>query len=205
MTMKKVVYFLIGAMLLSAGSVFSQCKVTKGDLSVLKGQSVVNVQFDYSNMMMGKKKTEAQYVTEKKAELNKKEAGSGDKWETAWVGDRDARFEPSFLKNFNEEVQGKGLVGKEDAADAKYTLIVRTVYTEPGYNVGVSRMDAYISLKVDLVENGAADKIIASMEMKKEPSINMMGYDYDKGGRIQSCYDRAGGHLGKCIEKYGLK
>jgi hypothetical protein len=43
------------------------------------------------------------------------------------------------------------------------------------------------------------------MQMKREDSINMMGYDYDTGGRIQSAYDRAGDHLGAFLVKNALK
>jgi hypothetical protein len=110
-----------------------------------------------------------------------------------------------FVKKVNEETANKGLTVSEDAKDAKFMLIVRTTYTEPGYNIGVSRMNAYISLLVELVETAAPDKILATMEMKNEPSYSMMGYDYDKGARIQSAYDRAGEHLGECIVKNALK
>ena len=204
--MKKISFIaMIAVMIFTAGSVFAQCKVKSGDLKVLKGQSVVKMQFDYSEMRMGKKKTEADYIKERTEEMNKKKPGSGDDFLQKWNGDKTARFQPTFVKNFNGETEGKGLVGKEDANDAKYTLNVHTTYMEPGYNVGVSRMNAYIAVVITLYETSNPGKVLATMEMKNEQSINMMGYDYDKGARIQSAYDRAGEHLGKCIVKYGLK
>jgi hypothetical protein len=41
--------------------------------------------------------------------------------------------------------------------------------------------------------------------MMKVQSVNMMGYDFDTGARIQSCYDRAGDWMGSFLLKNGLK
>jgi hypothetical protein len=60
-------------------------------------------------------------------------------------------------------------------------------------------------VEVLLVETAAKDKPLAVIEMPKLQSINMMGYDYDTGGRIQSCYDRAGEYLGKFLGKNAFK
>ena len=134
--------------------------------------------------------------------MNKKEAGSGDRWAKAWVNDRDARFHPMFEKNFNGNAKKCDLTGKQEATDAKYTLIIKTVFTEPGYNVGVSRKNASINMVVELVETANPDNVLGMAEQKNIQSVNMMGYDYDTGGRIQSCYDKAGDKFGNFVCKY---
>ncbi|TSA25676.1 MAG: hypothetical protein D4R67_09615 [Bacteroidetes bacterium] len=191
---------VVGVFVAAGGSLFAQ-KIKSGSFAALQGQTVVNLEYDYSNMAVGKFKKEADYVAKRTADMNKKEAGSGDTWAQAWVNDRSARFHPMFEKNFNGNADKCGLTGKEAASDAKYTLIIRTIFTEPGFNVGVTRQNAYINMLVDLVETADPGKVLGSIEYKNVQSVNMMGYDFDTGGRIQSCYDRAGDKIANTICK----
>jgi hypothetical protein len=204
--MKKInMLLLLGAFLFPGLNLFAQVKLVSGDVKVLKGQAVVNLQYDYSKMAVGKYKTEKEYVDKRVAEMNKKKPGDGDRWATEWVSDRADKFQPLLEKNLNQHLQKSNVTCKENATDAKYTLIIHTLYTEPGYNVGVSRMNAYIKVQVDLVETANPGTILASMMLKKENSVNMMGYDYDTGTRIKSAYDRTGDDLGDFLKKNAFK
>lgn len=204
--MKKInILFLLGVFLLPGMTMFAQCKLVSGNVSVLKGQSVINLQYDYSRMAVGKFKNSDDYVADRTADMNKKKQGDGDRWAEAYKNDRTARFQPMFEKNLNQIVGKFNVTCKENAKDAKYTLIIRTTFTEPGYNIGISRQNAWIKMEVDLVETSNPGTVLASMLMKREDSANMMGYDYDTGGRIQSAYDRAGDHLGAFLVKNALK
>jgi hypothetical protein len=156
-------------------------------------------------MAVGKYNNENDYVANRTADMNKRKAGDGDRWAEAWKNDRISRFQPMFEKNLNERVGKYNVICKEDATDAKYTLIIRTTFTEPGFNVGITRKNAWIKMDVDLVETANPGTVLASMQMKREDSINMMGYDYDTGARIQSAYDRAGEHLGNFLVKNALR
>src|SRR6056297_136150 len=91
-----------------------------GDLSFLKGQQQVNVEFDYEGVMVGKK-TEAEYVEEKIAEREEKAGmGEGEKWHDRWLNDRPTRYEPAFLELLNKSVKSDVTFG--DFPDAQYTL-----------------------------------------------------------------------------------
>lgn len=195
---------LAGLILLVAGDLSAQ-KLKSGSFTTLKGQTVINLQYDYSGMAVGKFENEQDYINKRVADLNKKEAGTGDKWAEAWVADRDGRFHPMFEKNLNVKLDAVGAVGKQNATDAKYTLIVRTLFTEPGYNIGVTRQNAYINMMVDLVETSNPGTVIGTVELKNAQSVYMGGYDFDTGSRIQSCYDRAGDWLGNFLLKNALK
>ena len=195
----------MGAFLFPGITMFAQCKLVSGSVSVLKGQSVINLQYDYSKMAVGKFKSADDYVADRTADMNKKKPGDGDRWAEAWRNDRTSRYQPMLEKNLNQIVGKFNVSCKENATDARYTLIIRTTFTEPGYNIGISRQNAWIKMEVDLVETANPGTVLASMQMKREDSANMMGYDYDTGGRIQSAYDRAGDHLGAFLVKNALK
>lgn len=172
-------------------------KVTSGSLKVLSGVDKINVEYDYAGMTVGKKKTEAQYIKEKKADYNKKEEGKGDKWEQSWVADRVDRYHPHFEELFNK-VSGKTI---GNFPDAKYTMIVKTTRTEPGYNIGISRKNAEIDAEIIIVETANRDSKKAKISLTRAPGRSAGGYDYDSGVRIEEAYEMAGKAFGKYVKK----
>jgi len=186
---------------LSAGSVHAQ-KIKSGNFKALNGQTALNITYDYTSMAVGKYKNEKDYLEDGIADRNRKKPGSGDEWARKWANDKVDRFQPTFEQNLNKKLSDIGLTAKEGATDAQYTLLVKMVFLEQGFQsgVGMSR-PAYINMVIDLVQTSAPDKILAEVVYDKIQSVNMMGYDYDTGSRVQSCFDRAGDNIGKLIVK----
>jgi hypothetical protein len=176
--------------------------VLEGSLMPLLDQKTITAEFTYDNMLIGKKgETEEAYVTEKKKSLNEKEAGKGDTWSKAWIEDRKTRFEPQFVELFSKHA---GIVIANSEPNT-YTLVFKTLRTEPGWNVGVMRASAYIDAEVWIVETANKDKIIAKVSIKNSPGRDGMGYDFDTGYRIQEAYAKAGKELGQLIDKQRKK
>jgi hypothetical protein len=173
-------------------------KVLDGSLAVIKGVSKMNLQFDYSAMSVGKFKTEAEYVEKKKGEYNKKEDGKGDKWEKDWIADRKDRYEPQFTELFNKSSDG---VKVGEYGSEKYTLIVKTTKTEPGYNIAISRKNAEIEGEILVVETANPGAVVLRMSFEKALGRSFGGYDYDTGFRIQEAYADLGKALGKYMSK----
>ena len=169
-------------------------KTVEGDLSVLKDEKSINIEFTYDNMSVGRFDKESEYIDKKKAEYNSKEPGVGDRWEKNWVGDRKSKFEPKFIELFEKST------GMTVSPDAKYTLIFHTTSTEPGYNVYVSRKNAEIDAEVTIVLTADRSKKIATITVSNAPGRTFSGYDYATGDRIVECYAVAGKKLGKHIK-----
>ena len=143
--MKRILVFLPIQTFLS-GVYLNAQKITvkKGSLDFLKGQKSLLATFDYSNMGVGKFDKEDDYIAKKTADYNKSEAGKGDKWAISWKGDRATRYEPKFETLFNEYVSKIGMVGNRTVTDAQFEMNIHTVFTEPGFNIGVTAKIAYI-------------------------------------------------------------
>jgi len=170
-------------------------KLTDGNLNGLKVENKINIEFTYDNMKVGKFEKEADYVSDKAADLNKKEAGRGDSWSKAWVDDRANQFEPKFKELF---AQSSDITVDRSA---KYTLIFKTTFTEPGYNVGVWRKNAEINGDVWIVESADKTKPVAKISLQKAIGRTFGGFDFDTGGRISEAYGDAGKALGKFIRE----
>lgn len=186
---------LISLMACAIASQAQKLKLIEGDLSALAGQSSINTEFTYDNMKVGKDLTEEAYIAEKKAKLDEKEKGRGDKWEKAWVDDRKERFEPQFRELFAKH-SGLSTVGD----NAKYTLIFKTTRTEPGWNVGVMRVPAFIDGEAWIVEKANPSNVIAKITVTKAPGRDAMGFDYETGARLQEAYAKTGKELGGFIK-----
>ena len=201
--MKKLVFTVAVAIIAanSSDSFAQKMNVTSGDVTVLSGQKTVNVEYDYSEFGVGKFATEQEYLDKKSAEYNAKEAGKGDTWKKAWVDDRKDKYEPKFEELFNKGLEDKGLMAVGGKSGAKYTLIVRTKFVEPGFNVGVMRKNAAVDFEIDVVESANKSNKVAQIDMAKVPGGQFGGYDFDAGARIAESYAKAGKSLAAFINK----
>lgn len=193
MIIKVAAIFLWAAFGLSAQA--QRIKLVDGDLSPLKGESAVNLDFTYDNMRVGRYDKEQDYVNDKKEAYNKKEAGRGDSWAIAWVNDREARFEPGFIELFEKYSDFKVSSKKE----AKYTLVFHTMATEPGFNIGITSKPSDIDAELLLVETADKTKVLAKLSVDNIKGRSFAGYDFDTGLRITEAYQLAGKVIGKFI------
>ena len=199
LTNMKNLHAIVITAALTAATITTQAqkiKVLSGNIDKLKGVENINLEYDYSKMGVGKFATEKEYLEKKKADYNAKEAGKGDEWEKSWVADRKNRFEPQF-----EELFGKfsGITAGA-IPEAKYTLIFKTTFTEPGFNIYVTRKNAEIDGEAIIVETANRDKVVARLSVLNNPGRTFGGNDYDTGTRIQEAYAMAGKGLGKYLK-----
>lgn len=193
---KLTVVTLLVAFSMNAGA--QKLKLKDGSLDAVKNETAFNYEFTYDNMAVGKFDKEADYVKKKVDDYNAKDAGRGDAWAKRWVGDRETEFEPKFREMFNKYAEAT------TKKDAKYTIIFHTVFTEPGYNTGISMIGgkkaAQIDAEVTIVETADRSKKVAVISLDNAPGSSFFGADIDTGARIAECYAKAGKSLAKYIK-----
>jgi len=196
---KKFVVAASVILLMVASNVSAQkIKVDSGSIDAVKSEKKVNIQYDYSSFGVGKFKTEAEYVDKKVSEYNEKEPGKGDKFKEGWEKARADRYQPKFEELIND-ILAKSGAKYGDNPEAKYTLIVKTTFIEPGFNIGVMKQAAYVSFEYIFVETANPSTVVAKLSQQKVPGSQMMGYDYDAGTRIAESYAKGGKMLGKLL------
>lgn len=198
--MKKLKLTLLFVAGLGLSSMAQKIRTESGDLSFLKGQTELNIKYDFSDFQVGGFASEGEYKKKKIKEYNEKEKGRGDTWENSWERDKKERFPNKF-----EELFDKGLTGKIHAAQnnekATYTLIIKTTFIEPGFNVGVMRRNAAVAFEYIFVESGDESKVLAKLKQPDVPGAQFGGYDYDTGARISESYAKGA----KMLAAYILK
>ncbi|MEO6313369.1 MAG: hypothetical protein ABIU63_17220 [Chitinophagaceae bacterium] len=193
----KTCFLGLGMLMAVASADAQKINIIEGDLAPLKGEKNINTEFTYDNMAVGKYKTEAEYVAKKTEDYNKKEAGKGDKWAKDWVADRTGNYDRKFNELF-EKYSNMVVTGAKKGA--KYTLIYKTIFTEPGYNIYISRKNAETDAEVWIVEAANPSKVIVKLEVKNAKGRTFGGSDYASGERIAECYADAAKALAKYIK-----
>lgn len=162
---------MFAALMVATTSVFAQkIKITSGTFSELKGQTEVNVVFDYSQAQVRggapfanwKAQSETAWLKQLVDKKNEKEAGTGDDFNKRWQAAKPGAFEPSFEIKLAE--LWEGVTAKRGMTSAKYTIRIKVTYMDPGFSMGVSTADAWLSSIIEVVETGT-DKVSSSLNM----------------------------------------
>lgn len=178
---------------------------TLGDLNFLNGVTDLKIEYSYDGMMVGNM-TEEDYIIKHAAELNKKKAGTGDEWKIKWVTDREKKFHPAFERYFIKALAKANITASPTKTDAKYTLIIKTLTTEPGLYTGVSVVakKTYIDVDAIFIETGKPDKELCTIAAKHFIGDAGDFASYDISLRLSSAYlglgNRLGGYVLKAIK-----
>jgi opacity protein-like surface antigen len=192
--MKKIILLIVASLGIMTAAQAQKIKVESGELSFLKDVTEISVVFVYPDDMKYGKKTLQEYVNEKVEEKEKKQEGSGEKWKSNFFADRE-RFNEKFIHTLGK--YSKSLFVAEDNSDFKYTMIVKTTFTEPGFQFGFQSKASAIDLEINFIETNAPDNVIASIKMSKASGAAHP----DSGERVAGAYSNGGAVLGKYLKK----
>ncbi|WP_303316760.1 hypothetical protein Q4Q34_08115 [Flavivirga abyssicola] len=199
--MKKQLTFILALFCVSL--IYSQkIKVVSGGFDFIKDQKQINVEFVYDNMKIFKKNlTNDEYVKERSEDLESKGKGKGKAWKKKWESSRTIIYAPKFLELMNRDLhEKKGMSFEEGLSDAKYTLVVETVWIYPGWNAGVMRQPAKVSTLLKFVETANRDNVVLEITAKNAPG-NRFGGTFSNEDRLGEGYAKTGKTLSKLIMK----
>lgn len=182
--MKKIA--VLALLMVTSFSFAQKVKVEKGDFKALKGQTEVNVVFDYSKLQLMKENlTEAQYVENRVKELNEKTKGNGDIWKKKWEGAKSMIWNPKFLEIANavSSKEKTGITFGEDLNSAKYTVIVEAVWIFPGWDIGMMKQPAKVTTRLKLVETGNKGNVLGEVFSEHAPG-DQWGNNFSNESRI---------------------
>ena len=190
------IYLLLACLLFASITGFAQeVDLTKGDLSVLKGETSINVEMTYEKMAVGDFNKEAEYIKKRIEEENKKDPPNGDNWAAEWEAQKKNFFGDKFILGLTKQYEVK--IDKS----AKYTLIFNTKALEPGYQVGVSKRNAGVDGTITLIETGKPEKKLAVLYVERKAETMWRGAAFDAKSRIGDAYFVDGVAVGKFLKK----
>lgn len=171
-------------------------KIVSGSLEGIGVQDAYDLIFDYEGMRVGAEIEEAEYLKTKEADWEAKEEGQGAAFVRRWLEDRKTLYRPAFIVGFQKFYKAK--LGDDKA---KYTLIIKTMRTEPGWYAGVMGHPAELDGECWVVESENRNNVIARIAFAGFVGKVSYGGDFDMTTRIQSAYEILGNGLGDFIKR----
>jgi hypothetical protein len=173
-------------------------------LDFLKQENQVNLEYVYDGMTVRPDKKEVpeqDYIARKVAEFDRKEAGRGELWREHWFGNRAGIYQPKFCEALNQRLSAKKIdLQFGSFKQAKYTLVLKTTYTELGWKFSdVIQHPFLINAQATFVETQNRTNVPAEITIIKAPG-SAVGSDF--GGRgLAEAYGNAGKELGIFLSK----
>lgn len=198
--MKK--YLILILTLLCATAYAQKMKIVQGNFDFITNEKEINVEFVYDNMKLMKDNlTNDEYVSKRSAELEEKSRGVGKTWEKSWNSSRELIWNPKFLELMNKYLGNeKNMFFGEDLGEAKYTLIVETVWIYPGWDAGIMKQKAKVTTALRFVETANKDNILVEVTSKEAPG-DQWGNNYSNESRLGEGYAKTGKSFAKMILK----
>lgn len=197
--MKKL--FLLGLIAVSTLGIAQKLKIEKGDLSFLKGQSIVNVVFDYSDLKLLKDNmTETQYIEKHSAELNAKVDGNGDSWKKQWETSKENIWKPKFLSIANTVLtKEKNPLRFKEGVDSPYTLEVKVRWIYPGWDAGIMKQPAKVSTQLIFIDSQTKN-VVCEISSQEAPG-DQWGNNFSNEYRVGEGFAKTGKSLSQKIVK----
>lgn len=198
--MKKLV---LSVLFVSSMMTAQRMDVVKGNFDFLKGQKEINVQFDYSELtLMKEKKSEAAYIEDRTNDLNEKNKNVGDIWAKKWKASRELSWNPKFLELVNVVLSKKDVdvSFQEELTTAPYTLIVKSVWIYPGWDVMMMKQPAKVTTLLTFVETANPSNVLVEITSENAPG-DQWGSNFSNETRIGEGYAKTGKSLAQRLLK----
>lgn len=198
--MKKLV---LSVLFVSSIMTAQRMEVVKGNFDFLKGQKEINVEFDYSELtLMKENKSEAAYVEDRTKELNEKNKNVGDIWAKKWKASKELSWNPKFLELVNVVLSKKDVdvSFQEGLTAAPYTLIVKSIWIYPGWDVMMMKQPAKVTTLLRFVETGNPSNVLVEITSQEAPG-DQWGSNFSNEARIGEGYAKTGKSLAQRLLK----
>lgn len=194
--MKKSLILILCILVGVIGSA-QKIKLAEGSVENLMEVTEYNVVFDYSNITIANFDSEEAYLKDKMAIREAKEVGAGEQFKRDWFAFRDSLFEPKFMETFNNFFTGKVKIKIGVNEEAKYTILINTVFVYSGYNVGIWPEDSKLKATISIYETARPDKI----ELLSKENYVRGKATYLLGNRIANAYGLLGRRMAAFLRK----
>lgn len=192
-------------------SLYSQeITIVSGNYKNLKNISEYNLVFDYSDLTVTEFESEEAYLQKTMLEKEQLKPGNARVFKEEWFGDRVYRYEPRYIKAFNEYFKKGEVKVIKDRPDLPFTMKIHTTEIYPGYNNGFIRKSGNLEVTILIYETGNIENILFSATIVDVEctyagdKATLEGFDFHQGERIAYGYRNLAKFFAKQLRR-GIK
>ena len=181
---------------LCSTSIAQHIKINKKNLAFLKNEKTINVVFNYDNHTRGGDHiSELQYIEKRKKRqlFHKKDP---ETWHTYYQNSKNIHWKDAYVDILNQHLnkyQAPQFVLYSDLK-SNYTMMVNVVWIYSGYDIGVAKSPAKLTLIIELLDNNT-NQTVEIIHIKKALGENT---DHDNESKfsnlrlVQNAFKKAG-------------
>lgn len=191
--MKKLL--LTAVCLIVLGSVSAQ-KFPKNAVDFLKGESKINLVFDFEGLTIDGTSEES-YIEERMAD--EKTPEKAQEWKDNWEGAHRTKFKNTFTKACNDEL--KNVLVNQSYTDATYTITVKILDVDPGNFGGPFSNPAKLRAVFYIVKTADKDTVLAELRLNKVYRNTALALNPVEYMRIDEGFGALGDQFGSALQK----
>ena len=184
------------AIALCSTSIAQHIKINKKNLTFLKNEKTVNVVFNYDNHTRGGNHiSEIEYIEKRKNRqlFHKKDP---ETWHTYYQNSKNIHWKDAYVNTLNQylnKYQAPQFVLHSNLKP-NFTMLVNVVWIYSGYDIGVAKSPAKLTLVIELFDN-STNQILETIHIKKALGENT---DHDNESKfsnlrlVQNAFKKAG-------------
>ena len=167
-----------------------------GDIKNLDGVRQYKVAFEYSEeLKVPTYRSEKEYLTDQEQKKNSKEDGTGELFRNLWFDNRTNRYEPTFIKEFNDfRLKEKQVTVSKNYSEVRHIMLIKLKLIYPGYEGLIWDKAARLEATIHFMDNESPNVVLFATK-----TIKIHGMTYgDTFEKITTAY----GELGRWTAKF---
>lgn len=189
-------FLITVALVISCTGYCQKFETDTGMLSNLNGVKQYKIIFEYpENLEVHKYASEADFI---KAQVDKRESkktGSGEQFKKMWFENRENRYEPTFIQEFNGfMLEDRHVTVSKNYKEAEHTMVVKVHFIHPGSNIILWHQKAEMEVTFEFYRSDDLNTILYSTLPVEIHGIA----DGDEFEKVTTAY----GQLGRWTAKF---
>lgn len=163
--MTKQRYTIIALFLV--GSIYAQkFEVNQGSIDNIIGIKQYKIVFDYpSDLEVHKFNSEKEFLEYQVDKRESKKAGSGEEFRELWFENRANRYEPTFIKEFNDfYLEDRHVTVSRNYEEADHTMVVKVLFIHPGKDIVLWHQKAELEVTFEIYRTDDLETLLFSTE-----------------------------------------
>ncbi len=171
-------------------------EVDKGSIDNIVGIKQYKLVFEYpSNLEIHKYGSESEFL---EYQINKRESkipGSGEEFKDLWFKNRENRYEPTFVREFNDfYLEDRHVTVSRNYQEAEHTMIVKVHFIHPGKDIVLWHQKAELEVTFEIYRTDDLETLLFSTKPLQIHGIA----DGDEFEKVTTAY----GQLGRWSAKF---
>ncbi len=156
--------FIIAALFISCSAFGQKFEADKGSIDSIIGVKQYKIIFEYpSDLEVHKFNSEKEFLEFQVNKRENKKAGSGEEFKELWFKNRANRYEPTFIKEFNDfRLEDRHVTVSRNYQEADHTMVVKVLFIDPGKDIVLWHQKAELEVTYEIYRTDNLETLLFS-------------------------------------------